>query len=198
MIAFVEGKLTLIEQESVVLEVGGFGIRVFTPITEELVRVGIGGTLKLYTYLNVREDAMQLYGFLNPESLELYKKLINVNSVGPKSAMGIMSGIPLEELILCIASGDEKRLSKTPGIGTKTASRIILDLKDKIGSFSASAAADPAFTGAASVPAGPVQEAILALESLGFSQSEAAGAVRQCFQPDMSVEEIIRQCLKML
>ncbi len=197
MIAYVKGILAAIEESSVVVEQQGIGFRVYTPIQEELLRIGVGQEVQLHTYMNVREDAMILYGFLHTESLQLFKQLINVNGVGPKYALAILTAMSADQVILAIASEDKKALTKVPGIGAKTAGRIILDLKDKI-SFSGNA--QPAGEDGEGVPAAgePAQEAIAALIALGYAQAEAASAVSKVYQPDLTLEEIIKRSLKQL
>jgi len=200
MIAYVKGELAAIEETSVILENQGMGFRIYTPIREDLLRLGVGSQIKLHTYMNVREDAMILFGFLQPEALSLFKQLINVNGVGPKYALAILTAMSVDQVIMAIASEDKKALTKVAGIGPKTAGRIILDLKDKV-SFTAGrgetempVGAGPMETGAD----GAGSEAVMALMALGYSQSEAAGAVSKVAQPDMTVEEIIKQSLKQL
>ena len=199
MIAYVKGELAAIEESSVIIDNGGIGIRVFTPIREKLVRLGLSSQIQLFTYLNVREDAMLLYGFLTQEELELFKKLINVNGVGPKNAMAILSDLTVEQIVLAIAAEDKKTLNKVSGIGPKTAARIILDLKDKV-SVPSKAEGSVSMAGAAasSGESGPAAEAVLALLALGYSQSEAAAAVRKVYQEGMAVEAVIRQSLQEL
>ena len=200
MIAYVKGELAAIEETSVIIENQGMGFRVFTPIREDLLRIGVGSQIKLHTYMNVREDAMILFGFLQPEALALFKQLINVNGVGPKYALAILTAMSVDQVILAIASEDKKALTKVAGIGPKTAGRIILDLKDKVsfnsGSESAtmSVGGEEAVTGAV----GAAAEAVMALLALGYAQSEAAAAVKKVAQPEMTVEEIIKQSLKHL
>lgn len=200
MIAYVKGELAAIEETSVILENQGMGFRIYTPIREDLLRLGVGSQIKLHTYMNVREDAMILFGFLQPEALSLFKQLINVNGVGPKYALAILTAMSVDQVIMAIASEDKKALTKVAGIGPKTAGRIILDLKDKVsfttgsGETEMPVGAGPMETGAD----GAGSEAVMALMALGYSQSEAAGAVSKVAQPDMTVEEIIKQSLKQL
>lgn len=199
MIAYVKGELESIETESVVIDVNGMGFRVFTPINEALLRVGVGSQIKLHTYMNVREDAMVLFGFLDKESLELFKLLISVNGVGPKSGLQILSSISVNDLILAIARDDKKALTQVNGIGAKTAARIILDLKDKIkvDTFSMPET-DTAVGVSVMSDNSAATEAIMALVSLGYSQSEADKAVRGVVQDGMSTEMILKQALKLL
>jgi len=200
MIAYVKGELAAIEETSVILENQGMGFRIYTPIREDLLRLGVGSQIKLHTYMNVREDAMILFGFLQPEALSLFKQLINVNGVGPKYALAILTAMSVDQVIMAIASEDKKALTKVAGIGPKTAGRIILDLKDKV-SFTAGSGETETPVGAGPMETGADgagSEAVMALMALGYSQSEAAGAVSKVAQPDMTVEEIIKQSLKQL
>ncbi|MCF0135806.1 MAG: Holliday junction branch migration protein RuvA [Lachnospiraceae bacterium] len=200
MIAYIRGELESIENDAVLIDVGGMGYRVYTPVNEQLLRMGVGSTIKLHTYLNVREDAMVLFGFLNKEDLELFELLITVSGVGPRSALQILSSMSAAELILAISRDDKKTLTTVNGIGAKTAARIILDLKEKVHAGSPS---DEETSGAVSSPAvlmpqGAAQEAVMALVSLGYSQTEAEKAVKTVALEGMPVETILRQCLKIL
>jgi len=199
MIAYVKGTLEIIETDAAVVDVHGVGYRVFTPISEKLIRIGIGGDIQLYTYMSVREDAQVLYGFLETEALELFKQLISVNGVGPKLGLQILSAVSAQDLILAIVRDDKKALTKVPGIGAKTAARIVLDLKDKVQASAGASEADSGFSPAVAPAAGgPAQEAVMALTSLGYTQTEAERAVSKVAQDGMSVEEILRQSLKQL
>ena len=200
MIAYVKGELAAIEETSVIIDNQGMGFRVYTPIREELLRIGVGSQIKLHTYMNVREDAMILFGFLQPEALSLFKQLINVNGVGPKYALAILTAMSVDQVILAIASEDKKALTKVSGIGPKTAGRIILDLKDKVSFTPGGDGADIPVSReiAEESTVGAAAEAVMALLALGYGQSEATAAVKKVAQPDMSVEEIIKQSLKQL
>lgn len=201
MIAYVKGILDSIEADAVLVDVNGVGFRVYTPISEQLLRVGVGSEIKLHTYMNVREDAMILYGFLDTDTLDLFEKLISVNGVGPKMALQVLSSVTATELILAIARDDKKVLTGISGIGAKTAARIILDLKDKVNADSITSE-----SGVNEVPAAVVSkensaamDAIMALCSLGYSRSEAEKAVASVGSTDgLTTEDILRLSLKML
>ncbi|HBC99461.1 MAG TPA: Holliday junction branch migration protein RuvA, partial [Lachnoclostridium sp.] len=132
MISFVKGPLVEIFEDTVVIESGNVGFEIHVPISVIQNMPGIGVETRLYTYFQVREDAMCLYGFLNRQDLQMFKQLISVNGIGPKGALGILSALDPDDLRRAIVSGDAKAISKAPGVGAKTAQRIILDLKDKI------------------------------------------------------------------
>ncbi|MBQ7064293.1 MAG: Holliday junction branch migration protein RuvA [Firmicutes bacterium] len=197
MIAYVSGILKEIEDNSVIVDAGGLGYRVFTPVNEELMRVGIGNPVTLYTYYNVREDAQQLFGFLSKSALRLFKQLINVNGVGPKFALAILNQMNEDAAIYAIASGDYKALTKVSGIGAKTAQRIVLDLKDKVGVPDTADLTMPA-AAAASAGEGVTAEAIAAMESLGYSRSEALHVLSGMQVEGKTTEQIIKEALKHL
>ena len=131
MISYIIGIVDSVESDRVIIENNGIGYNIFMPQTS-LEIIGIGEEIKIYTYLSVREDAMQLFGFLSKDELELFKKLIGVSGVGPKGGLAIISACPGDSLWMAIISGDDKAISKAQGIGAKTAQRIIIELKDKI------------------------------------------------------------------
>ncbi len=132
MIAFVKGKIEDLSEENVVVDVGGVGINVKISAGTFNLLPGMGGEVKLYTYTSVREDAFNLFGFLTRDELELFKKLITVNGIGPKGGLSILSVMSADELRFAIVSGDWAAIAKAPGVGKKTAERVILDLRDKI------------------------------------------------------------------
>lgn len=156
----------------------------------------IGEKVTLYTYMNVREDAIELYGFYEKEELDCFKMLINVSGVGAKMALSLLSEYTPDKIILSIAAGDHKALTKASGIGTKLAQRIVLELKDKIGSLSVSSSENVAAVSSVSQNS-VTAEAVAALVMLGYSQSEASIAVSG-LDPSLSVEELIKQALKLL
>lgn len=180
MIAYVKGILEDITEDSAVVDVGGIGINIKISADTASRLPGIGETVKLYTYTCVREDAFWLYGFLSRSNLEIFKRLITVNGIGPKGGLAILSAMDADELRYAIMTGDAKAIARAPGIGPKTAQRVILDLKDKIsiddvliGREIAETAADNGL-----VPDTPQKkEAIEALVALGYGQTESARAV---------------------
>ncbi len=206
MISYIKGPLMEIDGDLIVIEAGnvGFGIRVPLSLLDELP--GIGETVKVYTYFQVREDAMSLYGFLNRQDREMFKQLLGVNGVGPKGALGILSALRPDDLRLAIISGDAKAISRAPGIGTKTAQRVILDLKDKISSEDLfSPAGDGGFLedsgnqAAADSHGDAAREAISALVALGYSNMEAARAVRKAeITEEMTAEDVLKASLRHL
>ncbi|MBQ0028719.1 MAG: Holliday junction branch migration protein RuvA [Lachnospiraceae bacterium] len=131
MYAYFKGLVAEINNESIVLETNSIGYNIIMP-SSDIGRLFPGDEVKIYTYTSVREDAMWLYGFLEKDKLEFYKLLLNVNGIGPKAAIGILSNASVDDIRVAIIAQDTKALSKLPGIGAKTAGRIILDLKDKV------------------------------------------------------------------
>ncbi len=203
MIAFLKGEIEYISTDYVVIAVGGIGYNVFVS-GKTLEHIdGIGSEVKLYTYLNVREDAMQLFGFKSKDELDVFKLLITVNGIGPKGALSILSVMTTNELRFAVASEDSKTIAKSPGIGAKTASKLILELKDKL---KLEDAIENTLNGDSDTNIKPAiglsemkNEAVMALVALGYSQSEAVKAVKQVdVSEDMSSEDIIKKALRML
>ena len=188
------GKLIHTEAYLAVVECGGVGYRCMTSLTTLSCLPPAGERVTLYTHLNVREDALDLFGFYSMNELDAFKKLIGVSGVGPKSALAILSDMTPDRLALCIASGDAKSLTRAPGVGVKLAQRLILELKDKI-----SKAELASGVGEAAVQIGAdgsgMNEAAAALYTLGYSQSQAAEALAG-LAADLPVDELIRQALK--
>ena len=201
MIAYVKGELTDIMEDTIVVENNGIGYEISVPfsVMEELPASGC--EVKIYTYMYVREDAMKLYGFLTRDDLKVFKLLITVNGIGPKGALGVLSAITPDDLRFAVLSDDVKTISKAPGIGTKTAKKLILELKDKLKleevfeerlahvEESQVRAASDHIRG----------EAVMALAALGYSNADAMKAVRQVeLTDDMTVEELLKKSLKFI
>lgn len=211
MIAFIEGILEEKGLESVIIYTGGIGYEVRIPSSVLDNLPNAGQTVRLYTYLQIREDAVGLFGFLSREDLEFFKMLITVNGVGPKAALGILSAIPSQELRFAIMAGDDKAITKAPGIGGKTASKIILELRDKVQNMAADniksefySEASPTGNkaedtkGAASLAA-IRRDAAEALTALGYSPSQAHQAVAKVpIEKDTDVEMVLKMALKYL
>ena len=195
MFQYVEGKLAAVGQNLAVVDVNGVGFAVSTSMTT-LGNVTVGDKVKLFTYLSVREDALELFGFHTEEELRAFRLLISISGVGPKAALAILSVTTPSSLALAIASEDLKALTNAPGVGKKLAGRIVLELKDKMLKESAHLSA-----GDLNVPlpagGGKESEAIEALMVLGYSRPEALKAVGGAPEGS-SVEDIIRYALKNL
>lgn len=199
MIAYVRGVLQDLEEEKAILDVNGIGYGIFMP-TKDLNQLGpYGREVTVYTYLNVREDAIQLYGFLSKDDLSVFKLLINVSGVGPKVAIGVLSVLSADDLRFAVLSDDVKTISGAPGIGKKTAQKLILELKDKLHLEDAIAHTNERAASTEHVSSGARGEAIQALQALGYSGSEALkaiNAVQNC--DEYEVEELIRLALKQI
>ena len=194
MISYVSGIVEYVDTEKVVVDNHGIGISVFMT-NDDLSVIGEGEEVKLHTYFNVKEDAMQLYGFLNRENLEMFKLLLTVNKVGPKIALGILSTCSGDMLKMSIVSGDSKTIASSPGVGAKTAERIVLELKDKIeiegveDFVPENGSADSSLS----------NDVVDALVELGYSKSEAISAVKRIDETeDMSVEDMLKKALMLI
>ena len=199
MYAYIKGEIVDITEDNLVLECNNIGYNIRIPLSVAQRLPGIGATVKIYTYTSVREDAFNLFGFLSKDDVEIYKKLIAVNGIGPKGALSILSAMSAEDLRFAILSGDVKAISKAQGIGAKSAERIILELRDKV-QLMGSAALEPDVM-AAGVPTqnSAKNEAVEALTSLGYTPSDALKAVRQItVTEDMDAGTILKQALKII
>lgn len=198
MIAYVRGIIEDIAPDNVVVDVGGIGYNVKISADTASRLPGIGEEVKLYTYFSVREDAQWLYGFLSRNALELFKKCITVNGIGPKGALAILSVMDADSLRFAILSGDAKAISRAPGIGAKTAERLILDLKDKITVDDTAIGTEIArHNGAADADTPQKREAVEALVSLGYGRTEALRAVNSIEGiEDMDSGAVLKAALK--
>lgn len=197
MIYNLRGKLTLAEANYIVVECSGVGFKCFTTLNTVRDLGKTGGEVNVYTHLAVREDAMDLYGFATLAELDFFKLLITVSGIGPKAAASILSELSPDKLALCIASGDSKSITRAQGIGKKTAERVVLELKDKVGSISSENVSQSVSNAADAFENSSTSEAVAALVSLGFNQSDAAVAVGS-MDKSLSVDEMIRLGLKQL
>lgn len=208
MIAFVKGPLVQIEEDMVIVEAGSVGLEIRVPLSVLERLPALGQTVMLYTYFQVKEDGMSLYGFLDRQDKAVFKQLLGVNGVGPKGALGILSALRPDDLRMAILSGDAKAISKAPGIGAKTAQRVILDLKDKVSMeqvteswMSTNGAGQPGTAGEAGASglSGAANEAVQALTALGYTNMEAAKAVKKVeLKEGMTTEEVLKAALKHL
>ncbi|MBE6810585.1 MAG: Holliday junction branch migration protein RuvA [Ruminococcaceae bacterium] len=197
MIATLNGKLIIKELNYVVVECGGVGIKCFVTQNTHTTIGNIGENVFLYTYLVVREDALDLYGFSDSDELEVFKLITSVSGVGSKIGLAILSEFASDKIMLYIASGDAKSLTAASGVGIKLAQRIILELKDRVGSISVgNTAIDFKAVGNANANLSS-KEAIEALVSLGYSQSEASLAVGK-LDPSLDTNDLIKLALKSL
>ena len=199
MFYYVSGAVAHIEPYLAVIDCGGVGYACRTT-SYTLSQIKKGDKAKLLTYLNVREDAMELYGFYSGEELKLFQQLISVSGVGPKAALSILSTNNPANLALTIITGDEKALTSAPGVGKKIAQRIILELKDKLSKGQSISASGEAVSvdAVTIIPQNKLSEASAALAVLGYSQAEIAVALKGVDVESLTLEQIIRAALKKL
>ncbi len=202
MFYYIKGPLAYKDTSTAVIEAGGVGYKMTVSQTTINSLPSVGGTVKLYTHMSVREDGVELFGFYSLEELSSFKLLINVSGVGPKVAVSILSFLTPDKFILAVSSEDAKTLAKANGVGAKTAARIILELKDKLpqlgsvsmGDVSAGAAASSTLGSASS----DLSDAIEALSAIGYTRSEIMTALRGVDTSNMSLEEIFKTATKKL
>ncbi len=196
MIAFLSGTVEHIEESAVIIDTGAIGYRVFMS-PSNLGALTKGSPVKIYTYLKVAEDAMDLYGFLSAEELSMFRRIISVSGAGPKAGLAILSVLKPSEFALAVVTDDFKSITKAQGVGPKLAQKIVLELKDKLDNndfIKSPAAVSPGDV--SNRPAGSESEAIMALCALGYSQGEAARAVSVA--EGETVSDVIKNALKIL
>ena len=200
MIAFIKGIVAEITENGIVLEAGVMGYEIYMSAASVDKNLYQGKEVLVYTYLHVREDAMQLYGFLTKDDLKVFKLLLGVSGIGPKGALGVLSGISPDELRFAVLSDDVKTISKAPGIGRKTAQKLILELKDKLSledAFEQKLANVQQEASVGGLKETVRQEAVEALVALGYSGTDALRAVR-AVAPEQAqdVETLLKAALK--
>ncbi len=193
MIGRLHGILLRKEPPALLVDVGGVGYEIDAPMSTFYELPPIGQTVTLYIHLVVRDDAHLLYGFSRETQRQLFRNLLKVNGVGPRVALAILSGLSDQEFIQCLVHEDIARLTKVPGIGRKTAERLIIEMRDRV---DLSMLGGATATRPLAVPADPVQEAISALIALGYKPPEASRAVQNIAPEGRSSEDIIRQALR--
>jgi Holliday junction DNA helicase RuvA len=192
VIGLLRGRILGKQPPQLLIDVNGVGYEVDAPMTTFYNLPAVGAEVTLFTHLAVREDAHTLYGFLQLSDRDLFRNLLRVNGVGARLALGILSGMEAGQFIACVHAGDAAALVRLPGIGKKTAERLIIELRDRL----------PAATAAAGVmaqsarAASPVEDAVSALVGLGYKPQEASRMVRAINAAELSSEEIIRQALQ--
>ncbi len=197
MIYSLTGEIIAVDQNGFAIQTGGVAFFCFSTMNT-LQKVGMKGSkATVFTYMNVREDAIELYGFYTSNELDAFRQLITVSGVGPKAALAILSVMTPDQLALNIASGDAKAITKAQGVGTKIAQRIVLELKNKFSTDLTQEQTDIVAAIQSADTSADLSEAIEALIQLGYSRSEAAAAVSK-LDKSLSVEEMIRLALKSL
>lgn len=192
MIGRIRGVLLEKEPPAMLVDVAGVGYELEAPMTTFYDLPTTGSEVTLYTHLVVREDAHLLFGFSRASQRALFRNLLKVNGIGPRVALAILSGMSEDEFALCIAGEDISRITKVPGIGKKTAERLIIEMRDKVQQAEGAAL----LPRGAEVPQDPAAEAVSALMALGYKGNEASRLVRNVSGEDLTTEDIIRQALK--
>ena len=190
MIGFLEGRIAFKTPPQLTIEVGGVGYEIEAPMSTFFHLPGIGGAVRLLTHLVVREDAHVLYGFATEEERRLFRSLLKVSGVGPKIALALLSGLSVDEFARCVQQQDAAALTRVPGIGRKTAERLLIEMRDRVG---ASGGTDTAGRPPAASPEG---EAFDALVALGYRPAEASRLLRAVGTGTHSTEELIRRALQ--
>ena len=204
MISYIRGELCDIEEQKAIVDVNGVGYGIYMPQQALSLLPPMGQQVKIHTYLNIREDAMQLFGFLTKEDLNVFRLLIGVNGIGPKAGLNILSCLSPDELRFAVLSGDAKAISATPGIGKKTAEKMILELKDKLNiedmlEHAAHGGDSEDLASGTDTASNTMQaEAVQALTALGYGSAESLRAVKKSSPECSSVEDILKEALKFL
>lgn len=196
MYAFIEGKVCEKNAGELILLAGGVGYQINCSMNTLAAAPALGETMRCYTYLSVREDAMELFGFASREEKHMFLSLTGVSGVGPKMALALLGSMPLKELNLAILLGDVTALSRAPGIGKKTAQRIALELKDKVSQEDVSAVSIGGAAPVQSMAADCVTEALEALQALGYTPAEARNAVQSVRDQSDKTDELIKLALR--
>ena len=195
MIGRLCGKLTHKEPPSLLIDVNGVGYELDAPMTTFYDLPAIGEAVTLHTHLVVRDDAHLLYGFSRESQRRLFRSLLKVSGVGPRVALAILSGLTVDEFVSCITTENVARITRVPGIGRKTAERLIVEMRDKVLAIEGvTSGAKPVVAGEGSI--NPVGEAVSALMALGYKPNEASRLVRTVESDGLDTEDIIRQALK--
>jgi len=192
MIGRIHGILLQKEPPAMLVDVGGIGYELEAPMTTFYDLPSTGSEVTLYTHLVVREDAHLLFGFSRASQRSLFRSLLKVNGIGPRVALAILSGMNENEFALCVSSEDIARITKVPGIGKKTAERLIVEMRDKVEAGDVVLRAGSS----AALPTDPASEAVSALMALGYKGNEASRLVRNVSGDDLTTEDIIRQALR--
>lgn len=200
MISYIKGELVELTENAIVLDHDGMGFLIMMPASILSKLPAVGSELKVHTYLYVKEDALDLYGFLTKDDLKVFRLLITVSGIGPKGALAILSTMSPDDLRFAVLAGDSKTISKAPGIGSKTAQKLIIELKDKLKIEDVlDGGADGGYEPQSDMCDTAAAEAVMALTALGYSSADATRAVRQVDGgADMDSEALLKAALKKL
>ncbi|MDJ0958717.1 MAG: Holliday junction branch migration protein RuvA [Arenicellales bacterium] len=196
MIAYLKGTLLEKHPPTLVLDVDGVGYELEAPMTTFYDLTGTNTDVVLHTHMVVREDAQKLYGFTKKQQRDLFRSLLKVTGVGPRVGLAILSSLSTEEFLMCMADEDVDRLTRVPGIGRKTAQRLLVEMRDRV--LTETDGALPQMAQPKQIEPNPIQDAVSALIALGYKPAQASRAVREVDSVDSGSEEIIRQALRML
>jgi len=199
MIGYIKGTVEYMDAERIILEANNVGFRILVPQSYQGVRVHLGDEVQIFTFMSVREDDITLFGFLTQEELEVYKLLLTVSGIGPKAALGVLSYLEPDALRLAVLTDDDKTIAKAPGIGKKTAQKIILELKDKFDLEDVIKQESETFT-VETTDTEAISDAVQALVSLGYSNSDSLKAVRKAASSGEGhdSESLLKAALKLL
>lgn len=199
MISYIKGELVEVTENAIVLDHGGMGFSIMMPASILAKLPQIGSELKVHTYLYVKEDILDLYGFLMKDDLKIFKLLITVNGIGPKGALAILSAMTPDDLRFAVLAGDAKTISKAPGIGNKTAQKLIIELKDKLKIEDVLDGSDGGYETSSDMGDTAAAEAVMALTALGYSAADATRAVKLVDNAgNMDSEALLKAALKKL
>ena len=200
MISYIKGELVELTENAIVLDHDGMGFLIMMPASILAKLPAVGSELKVHTYLYVKEDALDLYGFLTKDDLKVFRLLITVSGIGPKGALAILSTMSPDDLRFAVLAGDSKTISKAPGIGSKTAQKLIIELKDKLKIEDVlDGGADGGYEPQSDMGDTAAAEAVMALTALGYSSADATRAIRQVDGgADMDSEALLKAALKKL
>ena len=198
MISYIKGSLEYLSDHSVIVEAGGIGYQIAVSPDTAGKLPPLGMQVRIYTYLQAKEDNLALFGFLSLEELEMFRRLLSVSGIGPKGALMILSQMTPQDVVMAVLSSDTAALSKAPGVGKKTAQRIVLELKDAFRNedFLHIHSQEAILDTESGVLDNPKAETIEALVLLGYSRSEAAKAVSSVYQENVTTEELLKMALK--
>ncbi len=200
MIHYIKGELVALEEDKAIVDVGGVGYGIFMSVQSMSMLPPVGDEVRIYTYLNVKEDAMQLFGFLTRDDLQVFKLLIGVNGIGPKGGQAILSVLSPDDLRFAVLAGDAKAIAAAPGIGKKTAEKIILELRDKLrieDALEHTVSSGDVSAGGRHAGSEIQSEAVQALVALGYGSTEALKAVKKVeISENADVEDVLKQALK--
>lgn len=198
MIGYIKGKLTYKADNKVIIETGGIGYNIIVPDNSPLFITNEGEDVQVYIIMIVKEDDISLYGFPDKESVKVFNKLITVSGIGAKAAMAILSVMPISEVVKAIVFEDVAMITRANGVGKKSAERLILELKDKMGGIGEQGMSSEVYRPTESDAGSPQGEAIEALISLGYTRTEASAAVSKVKDEGLATEEYVREALKLM